>query len=129
MKLINRRTQVVAVVLATLSIVVLMGVPRPYSICLFWAMLSAALLLWFVSLWFRVQQGGHLAEEAKAEAITTAGLAVAFFLVGWLVGFLLEGAAAAWLFGYLAAIAGFIVALAPLRKSPPRPPDSLPSDE
>lgn len=128
MKLVDR-SQVAAVVLATLSIVVVVGAPRPYAIYLFWAMLSAALLLWFVSLWLRVQRGGSLAEEAKAEAVTAIGLVGAFFLAGWLVGFLLEGGAAAWLFGYLAAIAGFVVALAPLRKPPPRPPDSLPSDE
>ena len=128
MKLVNR-SQVAAVVLAILSIVVVVGVPRPYAIYLFWTMLTAALLLWFLSLWLRVQRGGSLADEAKAEALTTIGLVVAFFLVGWLVGFLLEGSAAAWLFGYLAAIAGFVVALAPLRKPPPRPPDSLPSDD
>jgi hypothetical protein len=128
MKLVDR-TQVAAVVLATLSILVLVGAPRPYGIYLFWAMLSAALLLWFLSLWLRVQRGGRLADEAKAEAIATVGLAVAFFLVGWLVGFLLEGTAAAWLFGYLAAIAGFIVALAPLRKPEPRQRDSLPDDD
>jgi uncharacterized membrane protein YeaQ/YmgE (transglycosylase-associated protein family) len=123
------RSQVAAVVLATLSIVVFVGVPRPYSLYLFWAMLGAALVLWLLSIWLRIQQGGTMAEESKAEAITTVGLTIVFFVAGWLVGFLLEDYAAAWLFGFMAAIAGFIVALAPLRKPPPRPPDSLPSDE
>jgi hypothetical protein len=128
MKLIDR-TQVAAVILATISIVVFVGVPRPYSLYLFWTMLAAALLLWFLSIWLRLQRGRAMAEEAKAEAVTTVGLAIVFFAVGWLVGLLLEGYAAGWLFGVMAAIAGFIVALAPLRKPPPPPPDSLPSDD
>jgi hypothetical protein len=140
MKLIDR-TQVAAVVLAILAIVAFVGVPRPYSVYLFWTMLAAALVLWLGSIWLRVQRGRAMA-EAKAEAITTVGLTIHFFLVGWLVGFLLESYAAAWLvgfllesyaaawlFGFMAAIAGFILALAPLRKPTPRPPDSLPTDE
>ncbi len=127
MKLIDR-TQVAAVVLAILAIVAFVGVPRPYSVYLFWTMLAAALALWLGSIWLRVQRGRAMA-EAKAEAITTVGLTILFFLVGWLVGFLLESYAAAWLFGFMAAIAGFILALAPLRKPTPRPPDSLPTDE
>jgi hypothetical protein len=128
MRLIDR-AQVTAIILATLSIVVVVGVPRPYSVYLFWTMLGAALVLWLVSIRLRLQLDEFNAQEAKAEVITTVGLAIAFFLAGWLIGWLTEDISSAWLFGFLAGIVGFIVALAPLRKSPPRQRDDLPGDE
>ena len=128
MKLINR-SQVAAVILAVLSIVVFVGAPRPYAVYLFWLMLAVALVLWLVSIWLRLQLDDFNTQEAKAEVITTVGLVILFFLAGWLIGWLTEDLSAAWLFGFLAGIVGFIVALAPLRKPAPRRRDSLPDDE
>ena len=120
---------IVGVILPYVAIVVFVGVPRPYSVYLFWTMLGAALALWLVSIRLRLQLDAFNSQEAKAEVITTVGLVIAFFVAGWLVGWLTEDISSAWLFGFLAGIVGFIVALAPLRKSPPRQRDDLPGDE
>ena len=114
------RSQVGAILSATLAIILYVLAPRPYSILFFWLLLGVALLAWLLSLWLRYRAGGDNALEARTEARVTAASIVALFLIGWLVGWLLDGMAEAWLFGIFMAIVGFILALAPLRH-PPRP--------
>jgi hypothetical protein len=116
------RTQVAAVVLAALSLVVYVLLPQPYSLAMFWLMLVGSLFVWSLSLWSRYRLGGDSADEARAELVTTVGFTLGFFVIGWLAGWFLVDLSGAWLIGFVAGIGGFVVALAPLRNPPDPPP-------
>jgi hypothetical protein len=119
------RNQLLAVVLASMSLVFYVLLPQPYALWVFWLVLGSALFTWVLSLWARFQGDERQKSEARTELLVTLSFVGGAYVIGWLTGWLLTGVREAWIISFVAGIGGFVIALAPLRSPPdPPPPDN-----